>query len=663
MRKKEPSPQTIELTHPKYRPDIDGLRAVAVLSVLVFHAFPSVLKGGFIGVDIFFVISGFLISTIIFENLQRNSFSFSEFYIRRVNRIFPALLVVLVTCLIGGWHKLFSDEYQQLGKHVAAGAGFISNLVLWSESGYFDTAADSKPLLHLWSLGIEEQFYIIWPLLLWLAYKRNYKLLKITISVAVLSFAWNIYQSNLDIVAAFYSPFSRFWELLIGACLAYAVLFKADVLQCFKLSSHSGLSFIGIVLVALGLFVITEDRVFPGWWALLPTLGAALLIAAGPQAWINQHVLANRVLVWFGLISYPLYLWHWPILAFMRISEGGMPSLKNRIAAVVSSILLAWLTYRFIEKPIRFGSKRQYATPVLLGLLFVVVIIGVLIMRSDNLSTKKGPAVAKAFIYKTERLGYLSCQDASVFGSVNMDYCFIGKQGLVNAALIGDSHADDKFHGLVKMDKQRNWMLVGNKGCPPVLGISVEGREKNCQNKFDNILGWVVKNDNIKTVVISFYGAYPLTSDYAADHLQNKMGPSTISISSTTNPHLHREALFQMGLDKAIEKLVATDKKIILLLDIPELPFLPKDCVKKGTECSVSMPEVLRRQAVHRSMLKIIHEKYPSLAIFDPTALFCDSRQCEFKKNDIILYRDSHHLTLDGSNVYAEKLMVSIDKK
>ena len=163
------------LLHPKYRPDIDGLRAIAVLSVVGFHAFPSWVNGGFIGVDVFFVISGFLISGIIYENLDKGEFTFREFYARRIRRIFPALIVVMTACFAFGWFSLLADEYKQLGKHIAGGATFISNLLLWQESGYFDNSAETKPLLHLWSLGIEEQFYIIWPLLLWLTWKRKFK--------------------------------------------------------------------------------------------------------------------------------------------------------------------------------------------------------------------------------------------------------------------------------------------------------------------------------------------------------------------------------------------------------------------------------------------------------------------------------------------------------
>jgi peptidoglycan/LPS O-acetylase OafA/YrhL len=224
IKNKKTIPQSWHLTHPKYRPDIDGLRAIAVLSVVIFHAFPKSIKGGFIGVDIFFVISGFLISTIIMGSLERNSFSFIEFYSRRIKRIFPALLLVLIASFVFGWFALLADEYKQLGKHIAGGAGFVSNFVLWKESGYFDNDAETKPLLHLWSLGVEEQFYIVWPLLLWFAWKQRLNLLTVTMVVVAISFSLNVNTVQNDATAAFYSPQTRFWELLAGSILAYITL-------------------------------------------------------------------------------------------------------------------------------------------------------------------------------------------------------------------------------------------------------------------------------------------------------------------------------------------------------------------------------------------------------------------------------------------------------
>ena len=306
-----------QLSHPKYRPDIDGLRAVAVIAVVAFHAFPSWVKGGFIGVDVFFVISGYLISAIIFENLDRGTFNFSEFYARRIKRIFPALILVLIACFAFGLFALLADEYKQLGKHIAAGAGFVSNIVLWSEAGYFDSSAETKPLLHLWSLGIEEQFYIVWPLLLWLSWKSKFNLLAMTIIVAIASFVLNIKGIKQDSVATFYSPQTRFWELLCGSLLAWVALYKKDSFANIKNKADSTLaslvnkkmqvadgktlsnvlSFIGLLLLTYGFWRINKGLNFPGKWALVPVLGTVLIITAGSKAWVNRTILSNRIAV------------------------------------------------------------------------------------------------------------------------------------------------------------------------------------------------------------------------------------------------------------------------------------------------------------------------------------------------------------------------------
>lgn len=390
-------------SHPKYRPDIDGLRAIAVLAVIAFHAYPKSVKGGFIGVDIFFVISGYLISTIIFENLDRGIFSFSDFYARRIKRIFPALMLVLTTCLIFGWCLLLADELNQLGKHVAAGASFISNLVFWNEAGYFDNAAETKPLLHLWSLGIEEQFYMVWPLLLWLAWKKKLNLPVITILFAIASFVLNINVIKGDEIAAFYSPQTRFWELLSGSLIAWITIYKSgayvsirntidtylnSIFYKKKIDSNGGalsniLSLFGLALIIFGFWRINKDLSFPGYWALVPVFGTILLLAAGPHAFFNRTVLSNKIVVWFGLISFPLYLWHWPLLSFARIYENEVPRGYIRIAAVILSILFAWLTYKFIERPIRFGRHGKIKIVMLCFLVFVVGIIGAIIYKCD----------------------------------------------------------------------------------------------------------------------------------------------------------------------------------------------------------------------------------------------------------------------------------------
>jgi peptidoglycan/LPS O-acetylase OafA/YrhL len=379
-------------THSTYRPDIDGLRAIAVLSVVLFHGFPQTFRGGFIGVDVFFVLSGYLISRIIFEQLNQGRFNFLDFYARRIKRIFPALLIVLVAAYIAGWFILLADEYGQLGRHIAAGAAFISNFVLWGESGYFDNSAHTKPLLHLWSLGIEEQFYIVWPLLLWVASKLRFSLFALTLILAALSFYLNITGIKSDTVATFYSPQTRVWELLVGSCLAWCALYKKNSLanvamsidKCFRRQEtvvdqvrvHTRmanvLSCLGFILLIYGLIRFNRDLQFPGKWALIPVLGTALIVAAGPLAWLNTKILSNKVLVWFGLISYPLYLWHWPLLSFAWIVEASPPSVPTLLGLIVLSIALAWLTYRLIERPIRFGKHGSLKVSLLIVVMLTL---------------------------------------------------------------------------------------------------------------------------------------------------------------------------------------------------------------------------------------------------------------------------------------------------
>src|SRR6478735_233977 len=343
----------------KYRPDIDGLRAFAVLSVVLYHAFPQTVRGGFVGVDVFFVISGFLISKILFAEIAEHRFLFMSFYGRRIRRIFPALAVCLAAVLAYGFVSLTPDELAQLGKHVFFGAGFLSNIVLWSESGYFDGAATYKPLLHLWSLGIEEQFYILWPALLWVVFRMKAKVGRLLAVLFLASFAINVALTITDVSAAFYLPVSRMWELLAGAALAWR---RQIVLS---LIVRSWISVAGLAALVTSAVFFTAEMRFPGWLALLPVAGATAVILAGPEAAVNRIVFSNRAAVFVGLISYPLYLWHWPLISYAYVIRlGKAPTPLMATALVAASFLLAWATYRFIEYPIRFGANRHRRTQI-----------------------------------------------------------------------------------------------------------------------------------------------------------------------------------------------------------------------------------------------------------------------------------------------------------
>ncbi len=394
--------------HPVYRADIDGLRAVAVLSVVIFHALPGVLPGGFVGVDIFFVISGYLISSIIFGTLKHSEFSFIDFYAHRIRRIFPALILVLASVYVLGWFTLLPSEARQLGKHMASGAGFVLNMVLQKEAGYFDTASEFKPLMHLWSLAIEEQFYLIYPLLIWCAWKLRRNILGVVMALAVMSFALNVLWINIDITQTYFSPLTRFWELLAGSVLAYRQTFgrtetadglmrrisqwfhSKDPFSSWSLQVQADLlSIFGLVLILVSVTMVHEGLPFPGWWAALPVSGAMLSILAGPHAWVNRKLLAHRFMVFVGLISYPLYLWHWPLLSFTRIINSEISSLEIRASAVAVSFLLAWLTYRLIERPIRSGSRSWTRIGTLCGMLAFVGCAGYAAYQWADLGIKR----------------------------------------------------------------------------------------------------------------------------------------------------------------------------------------------------------------------------------------------------------------------------------
>ena len=364
----------------QYRADIDGLRGVAVASILLYHLFPSAVPGGFIGVDVFFVISGYLISGILLRSLARGDFRFRDFYARRVRRLFPALLLVLAAGLAAGWVLLLPDEYTRQGKHTAGAAGFVANFVFWNEVGYFDPWGELKPLLHLWSLGVEEQFYLAWPLILFLAWKRGLSARPLILGLGLASFLFARYVVQRDAIAAFYGPVPRFWELMLGSALAAMPVAVGRW--------RNGVAWVGLLLIAVGLFALSAETRFPGDAALLPTVGAFLAIAAGAEAWPNRRLLAARAAVGLGLISYPLYLWHWPLLSFTRLLTSGGDTAAVRAGVAAASLGLAWLTYRFVETPVRFGPRRRGVVLALAMSMAVVAGVGGWVFQARGVAAR-----------------------------------------------------------------------------------------------------------------------------------------------------------------------------------------------------------------------------------------------------------------------------------
>lgn len=642
---------TVHLSHPKYRPDIDGLRAVAVLAVVIYHAFPNLMRGGFIGVDVFFVISGYLISTIIFESLDRGAFSFAEFYARRIKRIFPALLLVLATCYGLGWFALLDDEFRQLGKHIAGGAGFVSNLLLWNEVGYFDNAVETKPLLHLWSLGVEEQFYIVWPLLLWVAWRFKFNFLALTVLLAAVSFFLSVKGVKHDAVATFYSPHTRFWELLAGSMLAWLSLYRTRAVR--KRLAH-WLALLGLCLLVFGFFRINKGLSFPGKWALVPVLGAVLIIAAGPDAWFNRSVLSNKVAVWFGLISFPLYLWHWPLLSFARIIEGEVPSIGIRAGAVVLAILLAWLTFKLLEIPLRAWQGR--AKVVVLVLLAVGIGgIGYATYTQQHIAQRahnQKLAAYQASIKVTDRAA--ECFEIPyAYKNPEGWFCGLGEHDApVDYFAYGDSHALSLVPALEKFAREHNvgMKFTGTSGCPSLLGIqSLRGQagiEKYDCKALNERVFQDIQATGIKHVILinrwTYYTSSPSRpSEY---NLIAKDPAIKANVNSSTNDLI-------WAMNYTVSRYANIGVKVIFIEDNPQQLYEPNDVLRRGRgieseylKLSVSREEHLRNQQVVNDAIR-----KTGAAAINLDDVLCPAKICPLVEGNQFLYSDDDHLSITGA--------------
>ena len=496
----------------KYRPDIDGLRAFAVLSVVLYHAFPKAVRGGYVGVDIFFVISGFLISAILFTEITEHRFSFTTFYGRRIRRIFPALTVCLAAVLAYGFVSLMPSELAQLGKHVFFGAGFLSNIVLWSESGYFDSAASLKPLLHLWSLGIEEQFYIFWPALLWIAFRMKAKTGRLLAVLFLASFAINIALSFTNIADDFYLPVSRFWELLAGAALAWRLQIALAP------NVRSWISFAGLAAMLTSVALFTPETRFPGWSALLPVAGAMAVILAGPEATVNRIVFSNRAFVFVGLISYPLYIWHWPLISYAHVVRLNKPPTPLMATALLAaSFLLAWATYRFIECPVRFGAHRPRRTQIVAVSVAVLGACGLAAWTKSGFPERFPPLPGIDVRKISDAKRDADFKPTKGMEVSNHDWTLVAHlgHGERKVAFSGDSvlfHYGPRVQQLADEGQlAANTYFVTGPRCPPVPEVIQQDKFARCRNLPGKLID-LVRREMVQSVVL---GA--AWSDYSAE--------------------------------------------------------------------------------------------------------------------------------------------------
>ena len=642
-----------------YRPDIDGLRAIAVTLVVIFHFFPDFLKSGFIGVDIFFVISGYLISKNILFDLNKNTFNFFEFYARRIRRIFPSLILILIFNFIFGWFYLLSDEFKLLGIQIAGGASFISNFLLLKESGYFETPAASMPLLHLWSLAIEEQFYILWPIILWASSYCKIRSMALIIILAITSFVLNLQELDLSIAAGFYLPQARFWEILIGAILAFKIdrSFFGITNLSFKKSTIDSLALMGMATISISACTIPVKASFPGWWAILPIAGTALVIISGKEAWINRVFLSNPILVCIGIISFPIYLWHWPLLVYTKILYGHTPSHAIRVAIILISILLAFLTYTVIERPLRFGMNKNIKTMILILLMIVVGTIGFSTYEEKGFPLRSYQKKFDRYTSSIRRSELLSqCIDIShAYDKDGNWFCTVGDSNShhLDYFAFGDSHVSSLIPAFEKFAGENNLSIAiaGASGCPALLGIqSMRGaaatQEYNCEKLNSRIFDYVKSNRIPNVILVGRWTYYTggLTRPEEFNIISKDPDKATSRQTSKND--------FSWSLKNTVEKFNDIGVNVYIIEDNPQQIIGPNEALRASGHQS---DQSLNKYSVpyHAHVLdqthtnNIIYSQHAHIISFNN--ILCKGENCPIVNDGKFIYFDGNHLTVDGA--------------
>lgn len=658
-----------------YRKDIDGLRAVAVLAVLFYHADLKIFSGGFVGVDIFFVISGYLITTIILREIDENTFSIAKFYERRIRRIFPALFTMLIaTIFVSGW--LFSAPvFKDFSQSVLATTLFGSNILFWTQSGYFEAPSILKPLLHTWSLAVEEQFYIFFPLLLvFLARYVRARLSLILLVIAIGSLTWNIYVLNYDDSAAFYLAHLRTWELLIGSLLATKIITTKINPQVANL-----LGLLGLAMLAVSIFWYTNDTNFPGLAALVPTLGAALIIYSGTE----NNTFAGRILsfwpvVFVGQISYSLYLWHWPILVFAKYYAITPLQPWALIAVIVSSFVLAILSWRFIEKPFREKTllkdrKRIFASAALV--MGLAIAAGLVIYLSNGLPNRLAQMKIKADPTANEKLAkWQSCSDDLQANIVitSLKLCKIGNQA--NAAtflLWGDSHARAVAPAIQKSALHAGvaGIIAYQSGCSPLQGIDQPGQHA-CNDYNNLVINYIRENPNLsKIILVSRWALAATGTRYNNENGRRKILANITPTDSPSTPNTN-DALFRLGLERTIHTLLSMGRKVVIVTQIPEVgynvPSAFSIAQRTGRDINKiiapSYSEYIERNVIDAAVIEALAQKNKNVQIANPWKILCDAQSCNVIAKEQPLYLDDDHLSVFGAE-YISNIFDPIFKK
>ena len=660
----KPAKREDPLIAPAYRRDVDGLRAIAIIAVVVYHSFPTLMPNGNIGVDIFFVISGYLISQLLIRQFVKNTFSFKDFYNRRIRRIFPALMIVLFVVSGMGALFLFPNEYRQLGRHIGAGAGFFANLILYTEVNYFDKSAAYKPLLHLWSLGIEEQFYVIWPVLLYIFRQRLRAVTALIVTLIAASFLINLRLDTTLPTASFYWPVSRVWELLVGTLVVH-ILANPTVRQRLfftPIIAHS-ISALGITLVLGSMFWSIDAGAYTAYSAILPLSGAILVIVAGERAWFNRVLLANPVMVWIGLISFPLYLWHWPLLSFANFFTNTIPSAFIRGGLVGVSVLLAWATYAWLEKPLRQGTLRTIPTRYFSYLTFACGLFGFFLIGGGIVS----PLNRNAPVAITQSNPATIVTNTPLCEGITTNYmvdCFSKQRPTASNeefVLIGDSHANVLASG---DNIPQSISIFSVHYCIPLLGVErfLDQTESpfGCDDgrKLPAFISNLRNNPPTHHRTILLAGRF-VAIEVSKNYFADRRGHFQFSGPRISDGMVDLDAVFQTGLQRTLTALTALPNTSVVFIDqVPELDFMPMNCNRlqlfqslANSTCTTPQQPIDGMFMRYKTNATAVLAKYPMVQRYDPMKVLCADNQCTIMANGNALYMDTNHLTPFGAQI------------
>lgn len=612
----------------RYRSDIDGLRAIAVVPVVLFHAGMPGLSGGYLGVDVFFVISGFLITSILLSDIAEDRFSIISFYERRIRRIVPALVVMLICATTVAWCILLPNSLLEFSKSLVATATFSSNFLFYSQTGYFDPAAAGKPLLHTWSLAVEEQFYILFPLILFFLHKRGRVWLAGWLAfLAALSFSIGIWRYSQSPSEVFYMPYTRFWELLLGSILAMEIV-KPSPSRVF-------MHVVGLTGIGLIIFGMVKGG---GWRGLLPCIGAALVIYSGRcETSISRRILSLRPLVWIGIISYSLYLWHWPMIVFTEYALFRPATPQEMVSVIIAAVLFSTLSWWLVEQRFRRAAlNRKQLLGGGLAALSMMAAVGIGTVASDGAKWRVPGAPRIDIAEADEAFGARKCllDSDQNWSDWNASGCFLVGKTPSNILLWGDSFAAHYAPGLRKYASPSTGLLqYTTNGCPPAIGYLRESVPK-CKANNDYALK-IVQNYNIQKVILSArWAAY-----------ENK------------------EELFR-SLVTTVEMLSHAGIKVIVVGQSADFKFQFDDAERAAYLAWLDPTnnwrtvERLDLDATVNTELKGL--TFPAM-FFDPLSFICHQNICPILLEGRSLFIDHGHLSLFGSDTLGRPLAEVVD--